>query len=70
VQDLHGLSRSPMSGRGCARTGPRAALLWRSLTVTDDGAAEAHAGGIDILTVRDGRISRAWSLAGRLDFSD
>jgi hypothetical protein len=44
----------------------RAALLWTSRTGT--GSADARVGGIDILNVRDGRVSHAWSLTGRRDF--
>jgi hypothetical protein len=44
----------------------RAALLWTGHAGT--GSADARVGGIDILNVRDGRVSHAWSLTGRRDF--
>jgi len=44
----------------------RAALLWTSPAGTDSG--DVQVGGVDILNVRDGRVSHAWSLTGRRDF--
>lgn len=44
----------------------RAALLWSGRAGADSG--DAQVGGIDILNVRDGRVSHAWSLTGRRDF--
>ena len=43
----------------------RAALLWTSRAGTD---RDVQVGGVDILNVRDGRVSHAWSLTGRRDF--
>ena len=44
----------------------RAALLWTCRAGT--GSGDVQVGGIDILNVRDGRVSQAWSLTGRRDF--
>jgi hypothetical protein len=44
----------------------RAALLWTCRAGPDSG--DVQVGGIDILNVRDGRVSHAWSLTGRREF--
>ncbi len=45
----------------------RVAMLW--IAVEDHGGTRTEVGGVDLLVVRDGRVSRSWTLRGTRAFA-